>query len=95
MSDCLNYLAEKEKPSAFDIKPGLPALLFLCREVLCKDLGLPLELVWDRRPNRLLTLLTKEEVRQVLAQLAGLHRLFEVTSVQSPSTGWTYRCGMY
>ena len=40
-----------------------------------KDLDLPLELVWAIRPKRLPTVLTKEKVRQVIAQLAGVHRL--------------------
>ena len=50
-------------------------MLFLYPEVLCKDLDLPLELVWAKRPKRLPTVLTTEEVHQVIAQLTGLHRL--------------------
>jgi hypothetical protein len=49
-------------------------LLFLYREVLRKDLDLPLELVWARRPRRLPAVLIKEEVRQEIAQLTGVHR---------------------
>ena len=54
---------------------ALSALLFLYREVLRKDLDLPLELVWAKRPKRLPTVLTKEEVQQVIAQLTGVQRL--------------------
>ena len=39
------------------------------------DLDLPLELVWVKRPKRLPTVLTKEAVQQVIAQLTGVHRL--------------------
>mgnify|MGYP001826095794 FL=1 len=32
-------------------------------------------MVWAKRPKRLPTVLTKEEVQQVIAQLTGVHRL--------------------
>ena len=50
-------------------------MLLLYREVLRKDLDLPLELAWAKRPKRLPTVLTKEDVQQVIAQLTGGHRL--------------------
>lgn len=50
-------------------------MLFLYREVLRRDLDPPLELVWAKRPKRLPTILTKEEVQQVIAQFTDVHRL--------------------
>jgi integron integrase len=75
ISEFLTYLAVEENVAASTQNQALSALLFLYREVLRKDLDLPLELVWAKRPKRLPTVLTKEEVRQVIAQLTGVHRL--------------------
>jgi len=75
ISEFLTYLAVEENVAASTQNQALSALLFLYREVLRKGLDLPLELVWAKRPKRLPTVLTKEEVRQVIAQLTGVHRL--------------------
>jgi integrase len=71
----LTYLAVEENVAASTQNQALSALLFLYREILRKDLDLPLELVWAKRPKRLPTVLTKEEVQQVIAQLTGVYRL--------------------
>ena len=75
ISEFLTYLAVEENVAASTQNQALSALLFLYREVLRKDLVLPLELVWAKRPKCLPTVLTKEEVQQVIAQLTGVHRL--------------------
>ena len=75
ISEFLTYLAVEEKVAASTQNQALSALLFLYRQVLRKDLDLPLELVWAKRSKRLPTVLTKEEVQQVIAQLTGVHRL--------------------
>lgn len=75
ISEFLTYLAVEENVAASTQNQALSALLFLYREVLRKDLDLPLELVWAKGPKRLPTVLTKEEVQQVIAQLTGVHRL--------------------
>ena len=75
ISEFLTHLAVEENVAASTQNQALSALLFLYREVLRKDLDLPLELVWAKRPKRLPTVLTKEEVRLVIAQLSGIHRL--------------------
>jgi len=75
ISEFLTYLAVEENVAASTQNQALSALLFLYREVVRKDLDLPLELVWAERPKRLPTVLTKEEVQQVVAQLTGVHRL--------------------
>jgi integrase len=75
ISEFLTYLAVEENVAPSTQNQALSALLFLYREVLRKDLDLPLELVWAKRPKRVPTVLTKEEVQQVIAQLTGVHRL--------------------
>jgi integron integrase len=75
ISEFLTCLAAEEDVAASTQNQALSALLFLYREVLRKDLDLPLELVWAKRPKRLPTVLTREEVQQVIAQLTGVHRL--------------------
>jgi site-specific recombinase XerD len=75
ISDLLTYLAAEENVAASTQNQALSALLSLYREVLRKDLDLPLEFVWAKRPKRWPKVLTKEKVQQVVAQLTGLHRL--------------------
>ena len=75
ISEFLTYLAVEENVAASTQNQALSALLFLYREVLRKDLDLPIELVWAKRPKHLPTVLTKEEARQVIAQLTGTHLL--------------------
>jgi integrase len=75
ISEFLTYLAVEENVAASTQNQALSALLFLYREVLRKDLDLPLELVWAERPKRVPTVLTREEVQQMIAQLTGVHRL--------------------
>jgi integron integrase len=71
----LTHLAVQEKVAASTQNQALSALLFLYREVLQQDLDLPIHAVRAKRPKRLPTVLTREEVRQVLNQLSGHHRL--------------------
>jgi len=71
----LTYLAVEENVAASTQNRALSALLFLYREVLRRDLELPIELVWAKRRKHLPTVLTREEARQVIGQLSGVHRL--------------------
>ena len=75
ISGFLTYLAVEENVETSTHNQALSAFLLLYREVLRKDLDLPFELVWAKRPKRFPTVLTKEEVQQVVAQLTGVHRL--------------------
>ncbi len=54
---------------------ALSALLFLYRHVLNEELEGPMDAVRAKRPKRLPTVLTKEEVRKVIGELSGAHRL--------------------
>ena len=71
----LTHLAVQEKVAASTQNQALNALLFLYREVLQQDLDFPIHAVRAKTPKRLPTVLTREEVRQVLNQLSGTHRL--------------------
>ena len=70
----LTHLAVEQNVAASTQNQALAALLFLYREVLRHDLG-PVEPVHAQKPQRLPVVLTREEVRQIFAQMDGLHLL--------------------
>lgn len=70
----LTHLAVNENVAASTQNQALSALLFLYREVLRRDLG-PIDALRAKKPKRLPTVLTKEEVRCVLGHLQGTHQL--------------------
>jgi len=71
----LTHLAVKENVAASTQNQALSALLFLYREVLRQDLDGPIDSIRAKRPKRLPTVLTKDEVRRVIGELSGTHRL--------------------
>jgi integron integrase len=71
----LSYVAIEKKVAASTQNVEMAALLFLYREVLKIDLPFITEVERAKRPKRLPVVLTPEEVRRVLAQLAGTHHL--------------------
>jgi len=71
----LTHLAVKEHVAASTQNQALSALLFLYREVLHKELERPIEALRAKRPKRLPTVLTKEEVFQVIHCMSGTHQL--------------------
>lgn len=71
----LTHLAVDQKVAASTQNQALSALLFLYRHVLHKDLDLPIDAVRAKRPKRLPTVMTREEVQRVLAALSGTHQL--------------------
>jgi integron integrase len=70
----LTHLAVKGNVAASTQNQALSALLFLYRDMLHKDLG-PIDALRAKKPKRLPTVLTKEEVRRVLGHLSGTHQL--------------------
>ena len=72
----LTYLAVEQHVTASTQNQALSALLFLYREVLKKDLERPIDSVRAKRPKRLPTVLTKEEVLKVIGFLSGTHHLY-------------------
>jgi integron integrase len=67
----LTHLAVKEKVSASTQNQALSALLFLYRYVLDRKIGDLGEVIRARKPARLPTVMTREEVRAVRSHLKG------------------------
>jgi integron integrase len=63
----LNYLANTEKVSASTQNQALNALMFLYKEVLRLKLGEMIEFDYAKRPVRLPTVLTQEEVKSIIS----------------------------
>jgi integron integrase len=71
----LTHLALKEKVSASTQNQALAAILFLYRHVIGRDIGDLGEVIRARKPERLPVVMTREEVKAVLAKLTGEKRL--------------------
>jgi integron integrase len=71
----LSHLAVDRQVTASTQNQALSALLFLYREVLGRELEGLDSAVRARTPQRLPVVLTREEVRAVLARLDGVHAL--------------------
>lgn len=71
----LTYLATERKVAASTQNQALSAILFLYREALEVDLPWLDGLVRAKRPARVPVVLSRDEVRRVLAQLEGTHWL--------------------
>ena len=70
----LAHLATDRKVAASTQNQALSAILFLYREVLHKEIETIL-LTDAKRPERLPTVLNRDEVVRILAQLTGTHKL--------------------
>jgi integron integrase len=68
----LTHLAVAENVAASTQNQALSAVLFLYREVLQQQLDLNLDAVRAKRPKRLPTVLSTEEVRAVLQHMSGV-----------------------
>ena len=75
ISRFLTWLAEEGRVSASTQTQAASALLFLYREVLGQGLDRLDGVVRARQPRRLPVVLTRDEVRRVLAELEGTRRL--------------------
>jgi integron integrase len=71
----LTHLAVNRTVSASTQNQALNAIVFMYREVIRRDPGEFGEFDRAKRPKRLPTILTKEEVRRVLAHMEGTHGL--------------------
>jgi integron integrase len=71
----LTHLAVKEKISASTQTQALSALLFLYRHVIGREVGDLGEVIRARKPTRLPVVMTREEVKGVLANMTGDKRL--------------------
>ena len=70
----LTHLAVKENVAASTQNQALSALLFLYRQVLNQDLG-PIDALRAKKPKRLPTVLTRDEIHRVFAHLSGVNLL--------------------
>ena len=75
IEECLTHLAVKRNVAASTQNQALSALLFLYQQVLKKDLERPLDAVRAKRPKRLPTVMTEEEVMAVITALSGVNQL--------------------
>jgi integron integrase len=71
----LTHLAVKENIAASTQNQALNAIIFLYKEVLRQELDLNLNAVRAKRSHYLLTVLTKEEVMNVINNLSGVYQL--------------------
>jgi integron integrase len=67
----LTHLAVQEKVSSSTRNQALSALLFLYRHVIGREVGRLGEVIRARKPPRLPVVMTRDEVKAVLAQLTG------------------------
>jgi site-specific recombinase XerD len=67
----LTHLAVQEKVSVSTQNQALSALLFLYRQVIGREVGELGEVIRARKPKRLPVVMTREEVKAVLANLSG------------------------
>ena len=67
----LTHLAVKKKVSASTQNQALSALLFLYRNVIGREVGDLGNVIRARKPKRLPVVMTREEVKAVLANLSG------------------------
>lgn len=71
----LTHLAVEKNVAASTQNQALSALLFLYRHVLGREIILTDDIPHAKKPKRLPTVLSKEEVRRVLALMSGVHQL--------------------
>jgi integron integrase len=71
----LTHLAVDTNVAASTQNQALSAITFLYREVLHQDLTTSLDFTYAKRPQRLPTVLSKEEARRVIGFMSGTHQL--------------------
>ena len=71
----LSHIADRHNVAASTQNQTLSALLFLYREVLGVELPFVEGVVYAKRPARVPTVLTREEVGRLLSHLSGVHHL--------------------
>jgi len=71
----ISYLALKEKVAASTQNQAFNAVLFFFRNVLCKEVGDLGNTIRAKRGQRLPTVLSVDEVKQLLTKMSGKNRL--------------------
>jgi site-specific recombinase XerD len=75
ISAFLTHLAVKRKVASSTQNQALCALVFLYRQVLKKEVGEFENLIRAKKPHKLPVVFTREEVKEILLQLDGVHWL--------------------
>jgi len=75
IEEYLTYLAVKRRVASSTQNQAYSAILFLYREVLNKELEGPIDSKRAKKPKRLPTVLTREEVYRVISAMTGIHQL--------------------
>jgi hypothetical protein len=75
MEAFLTHVAVQQTVAASTHHQALSALLLLYRDGFTKPLDLSIEAIRAKKPQRLPTVLTKEETLMVIARLSGTQRL--------------------
>jgi integron integrase len=75
ISSFLTHLAVRERVAASTQNQALNALVFFFRNVLHRELDSAFRFLRAKRPRRLPTVLSREEVRALLGRLSGQHLL--------------------
>lgn len=83
----LTHLAVKEKLNAWTPKRALLALLFLYGHVLGREAGGVSKVIGFRKPTRLPTVMTRDEVKAVLANSTGAKWLM-ASLMDGSGLGW-------
>jgi site-specific recombinase XerD len=73
IEDFLSYLAQEANVSASTQNQAFNALLFLYRDVLHIELNTPIQALRAKRSQQLPTVLSKNEVNQVLYGMQGAY----------------------
>ena len=71
----LTHLAAAEHVAASTQNQALQAILFLYREVLGREISEPIQALRARKPKRLPTVLSHQEVQALFSHLSGVHLL--------------------
>lgn len=71
----LTHLAVDRQVAASTQNQALSALLFLYRHVLKREIDLPGNALRAKKPKRLPTVLSRDEVRRILSLMTGTHQL--------------------
>ena len=72
VSTFLTHLAVEHNLAASSQNQALSALLFFFRQVLNRELSWMQNLIWAKKPKKIPTVFTRQEVNLVLSQLSGL-----------------------
>ena len=71
----ISFLATERKVAASTQNQAFNALIFLYKQVLGIDVGDIGKTEWAKKPQRLPTVMTREEVSKVLSAMTGVHQL--------------------